>query len=223
MALYRVQSSLQDVSGLSEDRYVNTMYAGSAAPLAAENIQALAQFMSNTIGTLSTWYSKLVSGPGSTVKAYDMADIEPRPIRGEITHTQSVITSESNLPKEVAMCLTLNCANVPGVRRQSTHGRIFLGPLNVSTMETVSDNPETESTPAVAFRTAVVAAFVQMASDWKAQGATLAVASRKHNAWYPVITMSADNAWDTMRSRGNRPTSKVFGTIPGGGGSGGSW
>lgn len=50
--------------------------------------------------------------------------------------TMNIPVTQASLPLQVAACLTTKCPPHDGLKRQSFYNRIYLGPLNVSTMAT---------------------------------------------------------------------------------------
>jgi hypothetical protein len=223
MALYRIQNSLQDVSGLARDRFVNTIYVSTIAPLpdVDNNLLAINGKVRDFYVSMTAWWSLQIKQTAAvhTVKAYDMA-VAPglRVPLGVVNYAIPVAgSSASPMPAEVAFAVTLEANPRPGVAPMSTRGRIFLGPLN--TLTAGGEGVGQSGRPTSTFRDGVRAAVGTMITAINAiGGSSVAIASTRqgkvalapgNRQAYPVINVSTDDAWDTQRSRGNRPTART--------------
>jgi len=233
MPLYRIMHTLQDVDELSADRYVNTYFVHAPATLDDTALTtvttALRDFyqQAHTPSTIPivNYLGKNVHGAGSKVKIYDMADPKPRPVRHEQVFTLAGTPASGQLiPNEVACCLTFKATPAPGVKPQSTRGRVYLGPFNVTALSSEGDN--VDSRPKDTLRNSILDSAVALKAAWTAAGVTWCIASRVQQQYYEVVNVSVDDAFDTQRRRGVKPTVRTVRPVAvagGGGGTSGSW
>lgn len=214
--LWRVQVSLQDVSGLSADEYINTIYlangpANRPAPVWADVATAVTDFYFQIKGYLSS----TISGNLNWIRIYDTAAVKGSPpifeqqmnLRGSGSNPGA---GQTPMPNEVSCCLTYHAAHPPIVLpRQSWRGRIYIGPLNATAVS--ADASTGSSRPDPAFRANLVAAAIVL--ERKLANVVLAewvIASNKHDYVMAIDNFSVDDAWDTQRRRGSAPTVKTM-------------
>lgn len=141
----------------------------------------------------------------------------------ESTFTLVAVGSPANgrpLPAEVAYAVTLEAvgraaqpveapnAEVPPVDsgdrpRQRYTGKVYIGPLHTGAIDSVNN----QCRPSSALRDTALMAFDEL--DLKAfqdAGARLAIWSRADGVMRTVDAVSADDAFDTQRRRGNQPS-----------------
>lgn len=211
MPLYRMQTALQDVSGLARDEYVNSIWvhwAATPSPTAEDALQVAVQ---GFYDRLKVFLSPAIRTLGHTSKLYlHGAPLNSPPVRSWVWNFSSATGDPSHqaFPGEVAACLTFHGVPDPAVGEhpQSWRGRIYIGPLSATAAGSAISPGSARPDPA--FTAAMVASGQTMADDIHA-GAVLArwvVFSRKRNKAYHVQTIGCDDAWDTQRSRGLRPT-----------------
>lgn len=216
MAHLLAQHSFQGISGIAEDRYVNTFHFEVADGYSADKLEAISNAVrdfytapASVIGVgLGTYMSGLMDTEGHTVKIYDMADLKPRAPRHSEVHPFSGSTygGGNPLPEEVAVCLSFASAPESGTPAARLRGRIYIGPLSTSAMPTpTSNNP---SRPDSTMRQVLV----QLAADLAAQVATdlitWCVYSGVDSELRPVVRAWSDNGWDTQRRRGRDATDR---------------
>ena len=220
MALIRIQHSLLDKTGLAKDRYVNTIYALDKSVLPSVH-SGLADAFHAFFHALAGYLSPQVSGTGAEVRMYDMHDAKPRiPIYQHTYAGEATSGQTAALPAEVALCLTFHGMPVASpVKPQSWRGRIYVGPLASSALSDASE-PNLQSRPKAAFASAVNAAAVAMSTAIDTADATWVIFSERQLFAYPVVNVSTDDAWDTQRSRGDRPTVATRVAAGGAGGHG---
>lgn len=178
----------------------------------------------DVINRLSTFYNAIDSSvfpdrvdPNVHVKAYDLADPEPRPPRIETSFSIAPGASTAPVPNEVAICLSMKSNPVAGVPAGRLRGRIFLGPCQTGCFETAGSSIRVNS----ATRTTIKDAAVALAVGPDAGDARLAVYSRTidqgggslDDAFHDVHEVWVDNAPDTIRSRGAATTARTTGII----------
>jgi hypothetical protein len=208
----RVQAVFQGVSALPEDRYVNTWHFADTGggPTVEADLQA-------AIDKLQTFYFANEPTTGTTVirymartnfnqalshfRAYDLSLPEPREPLMEVMDTFGASGPYTPLPSEVAACLSFHgVTNTP-----STRGRIYLGPLNIGTIET-------GSSPAI-IDPMFITTFTKSAERLRATagGPIWSILTNPGGAGPNMVTVLGgwvDNAFDTQRRRGEDATER---------------
>jgi hypothetical protein len=213
---FDIQYILHGVSNLPEDRYVTTWHFIStdagAGIVWEDTFQAVAlrvhEFMQACQGLLST----LAIGTGfklTSVFGYNPDDAKPRPRHVKTTPSEvnggSMLTG---LPNEVAACVSFHDANLAGQR-----GRIYFGPLAYSVLE-ASIPGDAVLTPAARLTLANAAAALRDKNTNAARWAVKSVSRKdasitRDNPVYRTIKSGwVDNAFDTQRRRGTKPTER---------------
>jgi hypothetical protein len=217
--MYQVQTQLTHRSGLAKDHASNnfTFQVADAGVMtlsaALEIAQAVSLFYTDAASggnTIGRYLSDELSRTADACEArvyWKAADGSLPPVGNwgppvlVLPFTLPVAADPQPLPGEVALVLSLRSADA--IQTGSTRGRLFIGPLNLSTDAGGATEP---SRPASAFRADVAARAVdlsarttQMSSstDWGVWGK---LGFRRFN------TAVIDNAWDTQRRRGVLPS-----------------
>jgi hypothetical protein len=214
MGLFRIQNSLQDKSLLARDRFVNTIYVTELTPPDPPVWANVAAAVKGFYTAIATYLSEHDESVTNTLKVYDMNDPPIRqPIYSEIYAQQGTTDQTSlGLPNEVALCLTFKANAQPlPIRPQSTRGRIFIGPLASKIMAGTLGG---ETRPNGTAMGVMVSAAIAMNQALVNAGALHVIASTKHHDWFSVMSYSCDDAFDTQRSRGNRPTTRALTAVP---------
>jgi hypothetical protein len=162
-------------------------YAGATSPG-----PTLASFMTNFLTNLAK----------HEVRLYDLA-LPPGAPPVRTTQFALAVTSGQQLPAEVSLCLSFKAAPQAGVAAGRLRGRIYLGPLSTAVLG-VSQNSDIR--PATGVQNALADAGLRLAG---AAGHDLSVYSRTLGVLNPVTELWVDNAFDTQRRRGSKPTSRV--------------
>lgn len=216
---FRCQVTIPMDSGVSEDSIVNVWHFDSD--------QTFAEDADDVVGRLRTFYQSIDHlfparvGSVATVKVYDLADPEPRVPGLEDTIALTTGTSTDHLPNEVAICLSMKADPVSGVSPGRLRGRVFLGPFITAVTELVSSKVRV----AASVRTQIVDAAVILATGPDPGDGRLAVYSPTTHAelgggagaladsFNDVTQVWVDNAFDTVRSRGERGDARTIGAI----------
>jgi|ERR1700760_114935 len=192
MANFRVQVANHTAVSLPKDYAVNTLYfvgddpGGPAWTTFLTSLAAAWVLVTN------------LANKNFTIKAYDMADPIPRPVKAMVTQAG---TDHISGPGEVACCLSYYATrNLP--RRR---GRIYMGPIQGA--ETSTPNPDG------AFINSIIACGVAIDTAASVAGLVWSVRSEKDNAYFPITNLWVDNAWDTIRKRGYDSTARVTRTL----------
>jgi hypothetical protein len=194
MSKIRCQVITRTAAQLPIDHIVNTVYFDdfNLDPTGATNWQAFATDVRNAFNQRNN----MGQNYGTECKVYDMADAEPRPIKASSPWVLGTSTSQSQIPREVALCLSyFSERNLPRFR-----GRIYLGALAFAAER-----------PSAGDQTAWIALGQRLAGvggidvDWQ-------LFSPTRNAYSKITDIWVDNEWDTVRSRGYKGTSRARAT-----------
>jgi hypothetical protein len=164
VAGYIAQVTFQFQSGLPRDVSENVFHfaefgSGAADLAGAQQVcQRLADFYSGTEdtvdgATVANYFSNEIETLVK-IKVYDLAAATPRPILYQDSFTIAPASDLTNLPPEVALCVSY--FSTVNVKRQ--RGRIYLGPLSAFAVGT---GPY--SAPVAAFVDTIVAAAKRLA------------------------------------------------------------
>lgn len=160
-----------------------------------------------------TIFPESVNTP-ATLKIYDMRD--PLPRVPEVTTTIALVPSVNRgLPHEVAICLSFQADAASGVTQARRRGRVFIGPLATSILTTDAGPPyvaggtrTTIADAAAAMENGLDTTFGSHVS-WAVYSPTLDLAGSIDDAFNDVTNGWVDNAFDTQRRRGQKPTART--------------
>lgn len=203
MTEIRAQVITRKASDLPVDHITNTLYFDTDSPftfideaLAGVNETQLAKDLRDVFRARHFH----ASGYGVEVKMYDMADPMPRRVRGRAFWAETTGPFSSAIgPREVSVCLSFRGA----VNSPRTRGRIFIGPYPVSQMQ---ERPSQGLREQLGVLATAIGNVGGVDIDW-------CVRSSFANAMVPVKHAWVDDEWDTMRSRGLKPTVRSVTTL----------
>lgn len=202
---YRYLVTLAPVSGVAEDRIVNTWHLKAVTigqPSAAQWDSVHAAFQ--TFYQVFDQYmaADFVALTGHTMKAYALIDSEPRQPVDEGTMTLSGLNAAA-IPPECALTLSMRALYVSGQNPQRFRGRVYLGPWATTAVDG-------DGRPLAALITAVTGAASTLKSSLAAigDGVQLAIYSRTDETLRAVSEGWCDNEFDTQRSRGRQATAR---------------
>jgi hypothetical protein len=209
MSTYRIQTSLQADSGLPRDQFVSSLYVSTSIvlpPIYNGWCNRINEFYKD----LASVFSPVMSQTGHVQKVYLVgAPLDSPPVHVQ-TFDFTYAPTGSALPNEVASCLTFHGAPHAGWQRQSTYGRIYMGPWNTAATEMVSGGGSIVSANV---RGSIINGAVTMAAGINALDGTWVVHSKLHSADTKVTQVSMNDEWDTVRSRGFRQTARTIAAI----------
>lgn len=222
MTLFRVQHTLQGVSALPTDRYVNTFYFQRfTEPDTAAIAELVSKFglLHSTMMTVPPkrlseyWSQPALASAGHRLKVYDLSDPEPRkPIYDTETSLPGMVAT-AGLPAEVCVCCSYEAPPTSGLPQARRRGRFFFGPLNTAASDSTGN-----VRPALALQQVLTQAVANMAAQTKLAGWTWVVFSPTNGLEvlsHPAVSRAwVDNAFDTQRRRGPRPTTRLDIIIP---------
>lgn len=197
---YLVQIALAHDTGLPEDITVNTWSCRTAA---TGDLVALGLFIDELeafYASMDADLSSLLSG-AYTIRAYDRADAEPRvPV---VTVTGSLTPGTDAAPGEVALCMSFQGVTMSGAPQARRRGRIYLGPLAGGVMNLATGRPEAGTRGRLQNAGDAFVTLSKASAQWKWQ-----VWSTVNQSGVDVDNGWVDDSFDTMRSRGNRATTR---------------
>lgn len=190
-----MQVALYNADDPARDAITNTFYLDTDT-LTSDDVDQLCE------DTVALWAAIPVL-PGFQrieCKGYNLADPEPRLPAGE--YTGSFGTAGTNyMAREVAVCLSY----FAGRNTPRTRGRMYIGPF----LATLA-NPR----PSVAIREALqdlaegISGLGGVNVQWVQYSPTTGDFTNVTDYWI-------DDEWDTVRSRGLSPTTRLTGTVSG--------
>ncbi len=189
------QVILHNANQLPEDRYVNTLYFNEPS----QGTPDLTVTMDRIKAAYATNLGGLIGGQvnGLTIKTYAPGLNPGGPL---VTKDYGFDPSAAGGPAEVALCLSYYA----GQNSPSKRGRVYIGPFAASALggERPSDGTITSL---LNWAAAIKAAGAGSVSNWVQH-------SRKNGSYNAVTNWYVDNAWDTQRRRGAKPTGRATGS-----------
>lgn len=218
--LWRAQVSIPMDTALPEDAIVNTWhFDDDDDPIAAPDdtrdwiMQALTGFYQTIDNVL---LAASVTSP-ATVRLYDMADPTPRQPLFTEQIALTPVNGDDGLPSEVALCLSFSAAVSSGQNAARRRGRLYLGPIATAaiTTEGGARRPSAAVRTVIANAAAVVRNGIEHPGSpglhlkWAIYSPTTDATDTLANAFNDVATGWIDDAFDTQRRRGARPTTRT--------------
>jgi hypothetical protein len=195
--------------GIPEDSVTNTWH------FEADDDDTFDARVPGLVDRLADFYLELSSSfsaalaPSFQIKIYDWEDPPMRIPKSTTTHTWA--TGAGAFPSEVATCLTFEAERISGVSQASRRGRVFLGPLNSAVSISGGRDVTLPEASCLAFMEALSGMMAGGGGAFRLAVFSPTILSRggtADEAWNDVVEWSMDNAFDTMRSRGSRPTQR---------------
>jgi len=201
---WRTMVVFENESGLPEDRFVNTWYFRDAGGYSREEaavqiVQKIGGFYNGGSTPLSSFFSGKIARTANSaqVRVYNLQETEPRQ-PGIEEWTLGPGGSGADMPNEVAVALSFfSGRNLPRQR-----GRIYLGPLKAI----VAGNRVGDMDVGQNLLGAVPLALDILQSVGQAM--TWCVRSDVTGQMLPVTNVWCDDAFDTQRRRGKKPTTR---------------
>jgi hypothetical protein len=202
MTDFYTQVTLEHDSALPEDRSINTFAADISAVDEAGGLAAWHSALNTFYQGVDGFLSSALSGLG-TIKSYRRTDPKPRV---PILTTDITITPGTNVaPAEVALCVSFQAVRVAGLSQARRRGRIYLGPLHSTILDSSTGRPVTTSVASIVAAADALVTASKAATLWK-----WSVWSEVNQQGREVDNGWVDNAYDTQRRRGLRPTTRTL-------------
>lgn len=191
---YDVQVILHNANGLPEDSYVNTLHFEVNAP---DTLEELADGLNAAYEMIDVRLAQAIHG--MTVKIYTPGPNLAGPVFQKAYTTP--VGGSGNGPFEVAICLSYATVDNPLASTKRRRGRIFVGPLASGVVGTERPG-STIQNPILDFGEA-------LASIGTAGNTTWLMYSPSDDVYVKIESIWVDDAWDTQRRRGLKPTSRL--------------
>jgi hypothetical protein len=220
MTFINAQVRLMRTTELPEDLVVNTFsfITGSAVHTAADldAIETSLIGFYNVVGAggsaLTSHLSNLLSVAAlkNEIRLYDInAPAASPPLRTRFWTLAT--TASSPLPAEVALCLSFKAPAAVGQNPKRQRGRVYIGPISTGSLNTASTGGDAR--PSVPCQTAIIDAGNRLMTDtghaWSVWSRRDATATNPNGTLVPITDLWVDNAWDTQRRRGARPSTRI--------------
>lgn len=230
MAVYKVQHIYHSTSGLPKDDIVNTMHFADGDgpdPLVAAAIAgrvAAAFYDANNPAVPGDLYEEFISNQISrvllpTIKVYN-AEAEGSPLAIATQAAMRASQSNSSMATETALAVTyhadltgfpeeapdgIDADGLPDRPRQRRRNRMYLGPFNLSALNSLTGRPET--TLQACALDLVRRLSLPFAAPY--EDVSLVIWSTKMQDMSIPVAVWCDNAFDTQRRRGVAPTGRT--------------
>lgn len=202
MALCDVQVIFKTTTGLPADFITNSWHIddGEVTSSYAAFGNQLKTFYTAFLSNLPSYIEK----NGHEIKVYKVSDPEPRaPVYEEVWDFIAAPTGNP-LPLEVASCLSYQAAPISGIPQARRRGRVYIGPLNVNTIDTTGRiSSAFRSSLAGAGQDLLDASNSSVTWKWSTHSRVLGTGAQVASGW-------VDDEPDTQRRRGRRPTTRTI-------------
>jgi hypothetical protein len=150
----------------------------------------------------------MVNGTG-VVKLYNMAEPEPGRLPYHVTPF-TFTPVNSHFPAEVALCLSFRASPEVGANPRRRRGRIFLGPMAANSADILSHDlrPKAATRGTIGAAALVMGLGVSGAARHAIYSPTTDVTASLEDSFHDVEDYWIDDSFDTVRSRGARPTTR---------------
>lgn len=198
-----VQITLRTADGIPENFIVNQfcidgMELGDGFTL--EMTDAIKAFYDEINGPV---LSDAINVDGHMAKFYDLPGVKPNYPYIEHEWGLDVVPTGDTFAPEVALCLSFQGDRTPGFPQARRRGRIFLGPIR----DGIQTNGRPSGPTLVAVKDA--AETLSGAIPDVRNGYRWAVWSVTDQQAVFIVDGWVDDSWDTQRSRGYAPTTKL--------------
>jgi hypothetical protein len=203
----RMQIAMTARDDLPRDVIVNTLhFEQTGAPFLLEGTTA--HDLAHDAATLFANQGGLFAGMRDfTAKLYDIgASGNHPPLTVQTVSRDPSSVPNASTPREIALCLSYAAAG-SGPRRR---GRIYVGPWNAAGIQ-----PSADQQNALVTLGHGIADLGGTDVKWSVYSPTDAVQKGTDASYYQVESVWVDNEWDTVRSRGRKPTSRISATFEG--------
>lgn len=214
MGFMRCQAELANDSLLPADRAINVWHwrtPGDVGDVTTEVSVLLDTFYT----AIDDFLSASLTG-NIVLKFYDLEDPEPRAPVDQISIAMGAVAATA-YPGEVACAMSFQGPIVSGFSQARRRGRIFLGPLASG----AGSGTTPDVRPSTSFRSTVCTAADNLMSDSTTPGLIWSVfspstagaqpwdATALGNAFVTITNGWVDDAFDTIRSRGVKATTRT--------------
>lgn len=209
----RIQVVLNPTAS-TRDQVINTWHIvgqGATTPTAAAT-----DFVTGALNTfyqaVDTYLSNELNGKVPLVRCWNYLEPKPRQPFTELNLT-SLTTGGNMAPRELCVCLSYRAAYVSGVTPKRRRGRIYLGPLASSTLDTSNGMVTSAAVAAIATAADVLITASKASALWRwvVYSPTTDVNGTGEDGTYDALSGWVDDNPDIQRRRNavfyiNKPT-----------------
>ena len=195
MPVWRLQTAIWADSTLPRDAMVMTPHFNDQGALTDPD-----GLCADLAAAISDW----MEAPDTRqveVKAYDAQGTPPVMPQGQALVNPG-LAAASPWPRELALCLSYFSQN----KTPRNRGRLYVPPVYQSPLATPGPRPGAGDRSKVGALATIFANLGGADVDW-------VVYSRRDDVARPVSGWWVDDEWDTVRSRGLRPTTRLEGSL----------
>ena len=206
---YRFDVQIPYFTGLARDVVTNTFHLDH--PLTVPGPAELAAAADELVTFYESTFAGVPGGlemapwmrPADTrITAYDLDTTPPRvPVYDEVRALDVEQSSSTALPLEAAMVVSYRADYVGGIPRARQRGRIYLGGLSGSSIESGLTSSFPQFSPAS--RLAASSSAAALVGNMELAGWVWVVYSRAGDREAPIVAGWVDAEIDTQRRRGN--------------------
>jgi hypothetical protein len=197
----RLQCIIPATSAIPADYATNTWHFDDGGDPLSDFMDELKVFYNS----IRPYYPATVAQNSWEFKVYDLDDPEPRAPVADVFWNLTSAPTGYPLPSECAMVLSYQADKVSGLPQARRRGRVYLGPLNTTTLESSTARPAASVVTALAAAGGVLLAASGASGGWK-----WTTYSTVTGTGFEVLDGWVDNAYDTQRRRGISPTSRTL-------------
>lgn len=241
MPLYRAQVVLKHQSGIPANHFANTLWfeeVGAVSAVVAERIaervrdtyivaepsttSRIVDFYSDAVATLG---HEVRMAPIDEVTGVDTRGPGQPPLHVEVFDILSRVEPATNMPSEVAVCVSFRNASEASVPVAQRRGRAYIGPFISSVSTNEGDGITRPSATLLntirgrfaALRSDVVETWVVYSRPFAGRGVIvrpnkpdLPALPARPGAAYVIDQVWTDDAFDTQRRRGEPAAARTF-------------
>lgn len=193
MPVWRLQCAMASDTAFVRDKAIITPHFNDQG--VGTDPQQLCDDLSTALVTYFNLQARQVE-----VTAYDAQGTPPVDPQGYSIRNAALVPAATS-PREIAVCLSF----YSGTNRPTRRGRLYLPFWMLGGSGTLAGRPASVTRDKVGALAPILANLGGVDVDW-------CVWSRKEKVARPVTNWWVDDEWDTVRSRGLRPTVRLEGT-----------
>jgi hypothetical protein len=185
-----------------KDAVMNTWHVDCSGADIPAAITAWNGALLNFYNNVSDVYSVIVAQNGWVHKVYDLGQPKPRAPVATFNWNIAVNPTGSELPHELAICMSYQGARVSGVPQARRRGRVFLGPIDTGGVTAALVATTMQATIKSAGAALLAASQSSSIFDWMVWSPTAGIGAVVTDGWI-------DNAVDVQRRRGIAATQRT--------------
>lgn len=186
--------------------FIQNQFAVNVSGIGDPDVDAITAAVKDFYDGVRGYLSSRLAATGHQVKFYNLPGTPPNYPFDETTWALAAVPAGNPAPSEVALCVSFQGAKQAGTPQSRRRGRMYIGPLNQSTMG--YDRPATAMMTTFATTTKALVVAVNTIPDHG-----FGVWSGISGSWTPVTDGWVDNAFDTQRRRGVEVTARTSWTL----------